>query len=215
MTPCNLPLRNAEPCRYPGNRCPLHPRPELHTSETGTQPAPPTSKPGVHELMRDALNRLRTGQTSALASGRYMRGILAFHKLGFEPLEEDEVLAEIELRGCLMHGLPPRNQEEWDLAREKFDDEAIAEFERWQRLIDIRRVGRLDIEIQAFDGPKDYHPLMIQAYEHPGRYNEPPEGLDPVDNYEAWAANLHAPEPPTPHREIPPDFNDPRGDGWH
>jgi hypothetical protein len=148
--------------------------------------------------MRDALDRLRFGQVSALAAARYMRGILAFKNLGLEPYDEKEALREVELRGRLMHGQPPRDPEEWAFARERFDDNAMAEFERWQRLIEVRRAGRLETETAAFDGPPHYHPLQIQGYEHPGRYHEPAEGLDPVDNYEAWAANLHAPEPPTP-----------------
>lgn len=199
MLPCNLPLRNAEPCRYPGGRCPLHPRPELHTERASLEPEPAKApRPTSHELMRDALDRLRSGQLSALAAARYMRGILAFRNLGPEPYDEEEALREVELRGCLMHGQPPRNPEEWAFARERFDDDAIAEFERWQRLIEVRRAGRREKETLAFDPTGRYHPLQIQGYEHPGRYHEPEEGLDPVDNYEAWAANLHAPEPPTP-----------------
>lgn len=41
-------------------------------------------------------------------------------------------LREVELRGRLMQGLTPRDEEEWELARSIFDDAAIAEFERWE-----------------------------------------------------------------------------------
>lgn len=48
--------------------------------------------------------------------------------------QDDPVsLREVELRGRLMQGLTPRDEEEWELARSIFDDAAIAEFERWER----------------------------------------------------------------------------------
>jgi hypothetical protein len=45
-----------------------------------------------------------------------------------------EALAETALRGVLMHGIPPRNTEEWALAERLFDDAALAEFRRWKAL---------------------------------------------------------------------------------
>ena len=51
--------------------------------------------------------------------------------MGPAPLDEDEILREVELRGILMNGIPPRNDEEWELAAKVFDDEALSEFRRW------------------------------------------------------------------------------------
>ena len=51
--------------------------------------------------------------------------------LGPAPADEDEALAEVELRGVLMNGMPPRDDEEWTLAARIFDDDALAEFRRW------------------------------------------------------------------------------------
>lgn len=51
--------------------------------------------------------------------------------LGPEPLAEEESLREIELRGLLMNGIPPRTPDEWELAAKVFDDEALSEFRRW------------------------------------------------------------------------------------
>lgn len=58
--------------------------------------------------------------------------IRTLHALGPEPEDEDAVLAEIELRGVVMNGFPPRNEEEWALAERVFDAEAITEFHRWE-----------------------------------------------------------------------------------
>lgn len=58
--------------------------------------------------------------------------IRVLHSLGPEPEDEDEILAEVELRGVVMNGFPPRNAEEWALAERVFDADAIAEFHRWE-----------------------------------------------------------------------------------
>jgi hypothetical protein len=52
--------------------------------------------------------------------------------LGPEQASEEEALAEIELRGRIMHGQPPRAPAEWDRATRTFDRDAIAEFQRWE-----------------------------------------------------------------------------------
>jgi hypothetical protein len=51
--------------------------------------------------------------------------------LGPEPFAEEESLREIELRGLLMNGIPPRTADEWELAARIFDDDAASEFRRW------------------------------------------------------------------------------------
>ena len=58
--------------------------------------------------------------------------IRTLHTLGPEPEEEEAILAEIELRGVVMNGFPPRNDEEWALAERVFDADALAEFHRWE-----------------------------------------------------------------------------------
>jgi hypothetical protein len=46
-------------------------------------------------------------------------------------LRAEDALLEAELRGLLMHGLPPRTQAEWDRLRAIFSPEAVREVERW------------------------------------------------------------------------------------
>lgn len=58
--------------------------------------------------------------------------IRTLHALGPEPEDQEAVLKEIELRGVVMNGFPPRNEEEWALAEQVFDADAIAEFHRWE-----------------------------------------------------------------------------------
>lgn len=58
--------------------------------------------------------------------------IRTLHTLGPEPEDQQAILAEVELRGVVMNGFPPRNDEEWALAERVFDADAIAEFHRWE-----------------------------------------------------------------------------------
>lgn len=52
--------------------------------------------------------------------------------LGEPPVSRERALAEIALRGMVMHGMPPRNAEEWALAEELFTPDAIAMFRTWE-----------------------------------------------------------------------------------
>ena len=58
--------------------------------------------------------------------------IRTLHALGPEPGDQEAILREIELRGVVMNGFPPRDEEEWALAERVFDAEAITEFHRWE-----------------------------------------------------------------------------------
>lgn len=51
---------------------------------------------------------------------------------GYDGPEDAATLAEVELRGRLMHGLPPRDEAEWEFAASLFNDDAMAEFRRWE-----------------------------------------------------------------------------------
>ncbi len=54
--------------------------------------------------------------------------------MGPDEYDTEQMLREVELRGVLMNGIPPRNEAEWELAASIFDDDAIAEFKRWEML---------------------------------------------------------------------------------
>jgi hypothetical protein len=52
--------------------------------------------------------------------------------LGEPPVSREQAAAEIALRGMVMHGMPPRNAEEWALAEELFTPDAVAMFRTWK-----------------------------------------------------------------------------------
>ena len=73
--------------------------------------------------------------SEASAAGTIIRALTA---LGDDPGDEEEQLRIIELHGGLMNGVPPRDDEEWELAGRIFGPESIAEFRRWQALQEKR-----------------------------------------------------------------------------
>ena len=66
--------------------------------------------------------------------------------LGPEPMAEAEALKQVELRGRIMHGQPPRNPQEWERAAAVFDDEALAEFHRWDDEIERLLAGSASLD---------------------------------------------------------------------
>lgn len=151
---CGRPTQAGGQCQWPAETCPHHSargralarararafaaKPEAETG-AGRERPPLTPPPAatfrrrdlrslgwwaIGELIGGALEE-RTG--TVLAS--LMRTLAA---LGPEPLATEEALREVELRGLLMQGLPPRTPGEWELAARLFSAEAVAEIARWR-----------------------------------------------------------------------------------
>ena len=76
----------------------------------------------VQQILKADLDAQRAGALVSL-----MRLISS---LGPEPMALEEALAEVELRGLIMHGIPPRNAEEWERASRIFSADSLAEFKR-------------------------------------------------------------------------------------
>ena len=72
----------------------------------------------------------------ARAGGVVANLLRIIQALGPEPQSEAERLKEAQLRGRIMHGLPPQSPEEWAYAATVFNDEALAEFRRWEELLE-------------------------------------------------------------------------------
>ena len=80
-----------------------------------------------------AVGALLTGAVPGREISALCTLIRVLHALGPEPEDEQVLLAEVELRGVVMNGFPPRDEEEWALAERVFDADAIEEFHRWER----------------------------------------------------------------------------------
>lgn len=138
---CGATTLRGTPCRWPAGKCKVHgPRPLRmrpgDAREPESPPARPAPPPAALEsrdlrgvawwLLEEILSDRLQERAGAIAS--ILRVLAA---LGPGELAEDEALAEVELRGLLMHGLPPKDEAAWERARAVFSPEALAEFARW------------------------------------------------------------------------------------
>ena len=127
------PTRGGSACRFPADRCPH----EAHGRAREARPPHERSPAGaIRErdlrglgwwLIEETLAG-RVTPPEASAVNRMMHTLL---QLGPTPEADERALQEVALRGLLMHGVPPRGEDEWRRAAEIFDDEALAEFRRW------------------------------------------------------------------------------------
>ncbi len=130
MNHCGQPTHSDLPCRYPADRCPVHAsRPQLDREK---EPAFDARDP--HALGRFAVERAASSSANPLQTARFMRAVTQLHGLGEAPMDYELALRETSLRGLIMNGEPPRNAEEWELARSIFAPDAIEEFEHWDRM---------------------------------------------------------------------------------
>jgi hypothetical protein len=160
---CGAPTLAGSPCRWPAKGCPVgtHRRfregtrpqklaapPERAVgqrpgSEDGgrNHAAPPSAWDSIlrHDIPEVAWGALRglTDGTLEDRTGSVMATLLRVLIAAGESGPGDEAaLREVELRGLLMHGLPPRDDEEWALLESTFSPEAVAEVRRWPPLLE-------------------------------------------------------------------------------
>jgi hypothetical protein len=128
MTHCNQPTHSGEPCRYPIERCPRHAR----RPETAPNQPDHADARDPHAIGRLAVEHAATSSANPLQTARLMRAVTQLHAMGQAPVDEELALREIAMRGRIMNGQPPRDDEEWALAAQVFNEEALLEFHRWE-----------------------------------------------------------------------------------
>ena len=175
MERCGATTKTGERCRWPRGECRWHvPAGDepLPNTAAAASAGPPDPKPQAPESSfpwlegRDLrglgwwlIEHILRGSVES-RDGSVVAGLVrTLAALGPEESNREEALREVELRGMLMHGMPPRTEEEWELAARVFDDDALAEFRRWERLLleadhrdgtepfDLREVRAGDVEV--------------------------------------------------------------------
>jgi len=126
-----------------GAACPYHTDEQRAHASTGEPGAEGRNRPlrrdaiagrDLHAvawaLLEELLEDERVDAARRASAGATL--IRVVEGLGEPPVSRERAAAEIALRGMIMHGLPPRNAEEWALAEELFTPEAIAMFRTWK-----------------------------------------------------------------------------------
>lgn len=157
---CGAPTRKGTPCRFLAHECQHH-----QGWRTPAPRAAPASSPGEASALPPAfeardlrqlgwwlVDRMLGHELPAANASVIVAVMRILASLGPEPLAEDDALKQVELRGRIMHGQPPRSPEEWQLATEVFDDDALAEFHRWDDEIERLLIGAVE-GLQAAPGP--------------------------------------------------------------
>lgn len=140
-------MKKGGPCPWPLERCPV----EAHSKwraghregDSAPDPGPvhaaspaAAAPEGLRErdlrvlawwLIAGVLSETVDTRQASVVAG-LIRTLVA---LGPAGASEEEALREVELRGRLMHGLPPRDEDEWARAEAAFTPDALAEFRRW------------------------------------------------------------------------------------
>jgi hypothetical protein len=156
-TKCNAPTKRGTPCRcdwpcewHSADKRPL--LPEKFDLSEGRQA--PEGDPQSAELPRAA-----TPEFDAALEKRDLRslfwltleGVLhgsmneklaaivatlgrAIWALGEEDTDREEAMAEAVVIGTLLHGFPPRDEKQWEIARRHFDERTLAGLEDWKPL---------------------------------------------------------------------------------
>lgn len=157
--PCGALTLKGEPCKIARMSCTVHRRAQREgtaahvraqapagwgqrrTSEGG-RGAQALAIPGAvdeHNLREFAwwlVGRLLTGELDAQRAGVLATLMRVVAALGPEPVSRERAFAEAALRGRMMHGLPPRNADEWAIAESLFSQEVLDEFAGYARLLE-------------------------------------------------------------------------------
>ncbi|MFN0146830.1 MAG: hypothetical protein ACKVT1_09980 [Dehalococcoidia bacterium] len=157
---CLVTTRAGAPCGWDVDRCPVpaHRRErELARHDVKVEPPPPVAAPqpattppparpfepppevGGRDLVGFGwwlIERVIGGAISTAEAGVLASLMRVLAGLGPGEMDRDSALREAQLRGLVMHGIPPRDAEEWALAESIFDDDALAELHRWEALLE-------------------------------------------------------------------------------
>jgi hypothetical protein len=120
---------------------PAHPEIEAPAQEADEGDAAPLpfeldgiAERDIAETGWAVLEALTRGEIDQRAVGVVASVLRVLLTAGSSSIANEDALREVELRGLLMHGIPPRNDAEWSLMRATFSPEAVAEARRWRPL---------------------------------------------------------------------------------
>ncbi len=198
MTPnhCNQTTPSGHPCYHLASRCPFHPAP-VRAPDDAAEPS--AERPNPHRFIFHALQDAVEGKASPASVTRLVKTLAIAHRIGPPPLDADRIADEIALKGMTMHGIPPRTEAQWNLAREMFTGDSLHLFARW---------------LLPFDPPP---PEWLKDIPNPEDALFPPISAEVYDAYaNGWKTPRAAPSEPLASgfdpNEPPLDFINPHDD---
>ncbi len=136
---CGQMTKQGRPCGFPRGGCRWHDGSPAGDGRVSLTPAAVGERDprGLAWWTIDTLLRGELSAASATVVASLLRVIAG---LGPGAAEEAEALAETAFRGRIMHGLPPSTPAEWERAERNYTPEAVAEFRRWEALLEADRL---------------------------------------------------------------------------
>jgi hypothetical protein len=134
---CTVHRRRQPAPRWPLTRAPgSHPGEERAPAAKESLPIPPAVT--EHDLRGFAwwlVSRLLSGELDTQRAGVLATLLRVLSALGPEPASRERAFAEAALRGRMMHGLPPRDAAQWELAESLFSQEVLDEYAGYARML--------------------------------------------------------------------------------
>lgn len=127
---CSAATPSGHTCHHLAGRCPFHPVPES-TPAPGPEPTAKPARPDPHRFIYDALQSVVEGRANPTVVNRLVRTLAIASRIGPPPLDRDRAAEETMILGMAMHGLPPRDEHEWELARGIFTAEGLHSLATW------------------------------------------------------------------------------------
>ena len=150
MEKCGAPTQKKTPCSWPANQCPVKAHARWRSgngdresaARHAAEPEPAVTIPAAVEErdLREVgwwlFRAVVEGSVEREKAGPLISLLRVLQAVGPGSVTAEEALARAELLGQLMHGLPPRDEAQWQLARDLFDDEAMETVNRIAGLAD-------------------------------------------------------------------------------
>lgn len=137
---CGEVLATGQGCAFPAGRCPVHeesrptdPEPAGPDEGAQTTPArtPRAQTTDIRNLAHEALKAVSELNASPTLATRFVNAIKATQSLGEPEWTFDEKFAEAALLGSIMHGIPPRDREDWEELEKTHDPYTLQLLYRW------------------------------------------------------------------------------------
>jgi hypothetical protein len=127
---CGATLKSGRKCAFPIDRCPAHEQ-RRAAERAGGAPPVDARPPDMRTLARAALQAFSDSNLSPTLATRFVNAIKTTESMGEPARDSAETLREAAIMGGIMHGIPPRDREDWEMLEEIMDPYTMLMLYRW------------------------------------------------------------------------------------